>query len=118
MPAHVLRFRLDQHSACLLHRQAVHLSAASATPGVAGRKRKASALVCAAGAAARARAAGAAAPIAWKAQLVKKLQKKNPDPDEKLMHGKVPQLADWVDVWAAVGTAHSMIGMRKYYKRP
>ena len=46
--------------------------------------------------------AGAAASICQKQPG--RLQKQDLDPDEKLMHGKVPQLEDWVDVWAAIST--------------
>ena len=47
----------------------------------------------------------------------KRLKSKVVDADTKLMHGAVPQLDDWVDVWAGCSTLHSTNGMMKCNKK-
>ena len=118
-----LTMHLRQHTTTLLHRQAVQLASAQALPpgsrsltsGAAKRNRKAMS-VAKFYADKKRRKAGAAAPIDQKAQSGR-LRIKDPDPDTKLMHGKVPQLEDWVDVWAAVSTRMAINQMSKYNKK-
>ena len=106
-----VKARLQVHCTGMLHKQATQLAIAHALPtrsksGAADRKRRAptwkQALPLR-------HEAGAAATIDKKAQHARK---QNLSPDEKLMHGRVPQLEDWVDIWAAVSSNITMAEMK------